>query len=143
MFPSTGLTGTPGLPKSSSGHVLDGGGRRTARTPSNPPSPLKERQSSSFFGKVTNLSQVCVCSPSYYIYFYFLFCQVVSAAVSTYTGTYNREKHFTLLIIADNTTDWSVIYLLLLNFPDNYFKTNTQWQGQQLINFYNFMQIVK
>ena len=38
--------------------------------------------------------------------FIFLFSQVVSAAVSTYTGSYNREKHFTLLIIADNNTDW-------------------------------------
>ena len=43
---------------------------------------------------------------SFYNYFYFYFSQVVSAAVSTYTGSYNKEKHFTLLIIADNSTDW-------------------------------------
>jgi len=64
--------------------------RSKARTPSNPPSPLKEKQSAaSFFGRVSNLSQV------------------VSAAVSTYSSNYNKDRHFTLLVIDDSNTDWS------------------------------------
>ena len=86
------------LPRSSSGQPLSGPDRRT--------SPLREKQSSSFFGKVTNLSQVsvllCSISPSLTSDT----CQVVSAAVSTYTGSYNRERHLTLLVIADNEADW-------------------------------------
>jgi len=33
--------------------------------------------------------------------------KVVSAAVSTYTGQYNKEKHVTCLIIDDSNTDWT------------------------------------
>jgi len=51
--------------------------------------PERQASSSSFFGKVTNLSQV------------------VSAAVSTYTNSTQNKDNFTLLVIDDNKTDWS------------------------------------
>ena len=98
------------LSKSSSGQIQDGASSRAkARTPSSPASPLKEKQQpASFFGRVTNLSQV-----KHYFDFLTLplnckqkSLQVVTAAVSTYAGSYNKDRHFTLLVIDDCNTEW-------------------------------------
>ena len=98
------------LSKSSSGQIQDGASSRAkARTPSSPASPLKEKQQpASFFGRVTNLSQVKHCLDFLTLP---LNCkqkslQVVTAAVTTYAGSYNKDRHFTLLVIDDCNTEW-------------------------------------